>query len=66
MRKNNLDKLSILSNDELLLIEGGGLSELTSRLVHGAAYAAGWFWSRSNARPAHGSALLGPSARPIM
>lgn len=66
MEKNDLKKLSVLSHDELLRIEGGGLSELTANFVDGVGYAVGWFWSRANSIPAHESALLGPNSRPTV
>ncbi len=39
MKKNKLTNLFALSNDELLLIDGGGLLEVTKWLLDGGSYA---------------------------
>ncbi len=64
MEENNINKLELLSNDELLSIEGG--SEFSEKIMYYIGYAAGWLSSRNwSGTPAHKSALLGPDSRPI-
>lgn len=63
MEKNDLKKFEVLSNSDLVLTNGGGLSELTAKFVDGVAYVIGWVAAREIA-PAHESALLGPNSRP--
>jgi hypothetical protein len=53
-----------LRNEELVYINGGGLSELTSLLVWGVGYYFGA--AASNANNLHTSTLLGSNSRPIM
>jgi len=62
MEKNEMENLS---NEKLLLISGGGLSEVTTWLLDRISYAVGRIAAYEGI-PAHGSALLGPNARPIM
>ncbi|WP_194774723.1 hypothetical protein [Pararhodonellum marinum] len=65
MQEINFTNLRDLNEKELLLIEGGGLSELTEKIVYGVGYAVGWLSTRNwSGIPAHESALLGPNARP--
>lgn len=63
MEKNDLKQFEVLSNSELILTNGGGLSELTARFVDGIGYVIGWIAARE-ITPAHESALLGPNSRP--
>ncbi|MHA7130674.1 hypothetical protein [Algoriphagus namhaensis] len=63
MEKIELKKLEILSNSDLVLTNGGGLSEMTAKFVDGVGYVIGWISARK-ITPAHESALLGPNARP--
>lgn len=62
MEKIDLKKLNPLTDNELLLTNGGGLSELTSKIVEGVGYVLGWI--SAHEIPAHESALLGPNSRP--
>lgn len=63
MEKINFENFEKLSEEELLHIGGGGITELTARVVECAGYVVGWLSSRK-VTPAHESALLGPNARP--
>ena len=59
----NFEKFENLNELELIQIEGGGLSELTEKIVEFAGYIVGWLSSRE-ITPAHESALMGSNARP--
>ncbi|MFD2034823.1 hypothetical protein ACFSKL_08485 [Belliella marina] len=63
MEKINFENFNDLSKEELLQIDGGGLTELTEAVVECAGYIVGWLSSRK-ITSAHESALLGPNARP--
>lgn len=65
MQKIDMEKLTDLNKDELRLIAGGGLTELTSSIVDGVGYVLGWFAGKEEI-PASESTLLGPNSRPIM
>lgn len=64
MEKIDMKKLTDLSKDELRLIAGGGVSELTANIVDGVGYVIGLI--AGHEIPAHKSSLLGPNARPTM
>lgn len=65
MEKIKNQKFDILTEEELLVIEGGGLSELTEAVVYCVSYGVGWLSSRNwGGIPAHLSALHGPNSRP--
>ncbi|MCH7399029.1 hypothetical protein MM236_13575 [Belliella sp. DSM 107340] len=63
MEKINIENFKNLSESELLQIEGGGLTEITAKIVECAGYCVGWLSSRKGATPAHLSALDGPNGR---
>jgi len=63
--KNNLKTLSVLNNEELILIDGGGLAAVTRWFVDGVSYVVGRIAAHEGI-PASQSALLGPNARPTM
>lgn len=58
------NKIIELRDEELVCINGGGLSELTSLLVWGVGYYLGA--AAANANNLHTSTLLGSNSRPIM